>query len=54
VLLDSAFIFNQKLNYLHLNPVAAGFVNEPWHWKWSSAIDYFTKEKGLLDLTILE
>lgn len=54
VLLDSALIFNQKLNYLHWNPVTAGFVNEPWHWKYSSATDYFTKGKGLLDLIILE
>ncbi len=30
----------QKLNYLHDNPVRAGFVNEPEHWRWSSATDY--------------
>ena len=54
ILLDSAFVFNQRLNYLHWNPVTAGFVTEPWHWKLSSATDYFTKEKGLLELIILE
>ena len=54
ILLDSVFVFNQRLNYLHWNPVTAGFVNEPWHWKLSSATDYFTTEKGLLDLIILE
>ena len=54
VMLDSELLFNQKLNYLHWNPVTAGFVSEPWHWRYSSAIDYFTKEKGLLDLVVLE
>ncbi|MEO6719497.1 MAG: transposase [Ferruginibacter sp.] len=29
VLLDSIFLYNQKLNYLHWNPVTAGFVTEP-------------------------
>ena len=54
ILLDSTLLYNQKLNYLHSNPVTAGFVDEPWFWKYSSAIDYFTPHKGLLDLTILE
>lgn len=54
VLLDSIIIYNQRLNYIHQNPVTAGFVTEPSHWKLSSATDYFTVEKGLLDLHILE
>ena len=53
-LLDSAFLYNQKLNYLHQNPVIAGYVREPWHWKHSSAIDHYCNEKGLLDVLILE
>jgi hypothetical protein len=52
--LDSVFVYNQRVNYLHWNPVIAVFVTEPWHWKLSSATDYFTAEKGLLDLIILE
>jgi putative transposase len=52
--LDSDIVFNQKINYLHWNPVTAGFVTDPWYWKYSSAIDYMTKEKGLLDLVMLE
>lgn len=52
--LDGELIFNQRLNYLYWNPVTAGSVIEPWHWKYSSAIDYMTKEKGLLDLILLE
>jgi len=27
----------QKLNYMHMNPVKAGFVGEPEHWLYSSA-----------------
>lgn len=54
VLLDNDLIFNQKLNYLHWNAVTAGFVTEPWHWKYSSAIDYMIKERGLLDLMMSE
>jgi len=54
VLLDNEFLFNQKFNYLHENPVAAGFVSEPHHWKYSSAVDYYTNQKGLLDILFFE
>jgi len=47
-------MYNQRLNYLHWNPVTAGFVAEPWHWIYSSATDYFSEKKGLLDLIILD
>jgi len=30
----------QKLNYIHLNPVRAGFVEKPEEWLYSSARDY--------------
>jgi hypothetical protein len=52
--LDSDVIFNQKINYLHWNPVTAAFVTEPWHWRYSSAIDYMMGQKGLLDIVMLE
>ena len=54
VLLDNTEMYNQRLNYLHWNPVTASYVTEPWHWFYSSAIDYFTDKKGLLDLVILD
>ena len=41
------------LEYLHQNPVKAGLVWEPWHYKYSSGIDYYTEEKGLLDLEMI-
>ena len=42
----------QKLNYIHLNPVRAGYVNLPEHWVYSSARDYMG-EKGLLEIVHL-
>jgi len=34
-------VFDQKLEYLHYNPVAAGYVESPEHWLYSSARDYY-------------
>jgi putative transposase len=41
----------QKLEYIHNNPVRRGYVDEPAHWRYSSARDYEGK-KGLLDVII--
>jgi len=46
-------MMDQRLQYLHFNPVAAGFVQEPHHWKYSSAIDY-SRGKGLLDIRFIQ
>lgn len=32
--------YNQKLNYIHQNPVKKGYVTEPKHWYYSSARNY--------------
>jgi putative transposase len=40
----------QKLNYIHQNPVRAGIVYEPKDYVYSSAIDYYTDQKGLLPI----
>jgi len=40
----------QKSAYLHENPVRSGLVWEPWHYKYSSAADYYTNEKGLIKI----
>ena len=42
-------VFEQKLNYIHNNPVETGFVTDPIDWKYSSARNY-----GNADQTILE
>lgn len=54
VLLDTTEKYNQRLHYLHQNPVSAGFVTEPWHWLYSSAADYFTDGKRLLEIVVLD
>jgi len=46
-------MMDQKLDYLHNNPVEAGFVSEPQDYLYSSARDY-CGEKGLLDIVLLE
>jgi len=51
--LGSTKMINQKLEYLHFNPVKAGFVEHPKDWKYSSAKDYYGK-KGLLDIVIIQ
>lgn len=48
--LNTSYRCEQRLNYLHENPVRSGLVWEPWHYKYSSAIDYYTNEKGLLKI----
>ena len=54
VLLDKTEMYNQKLHYIHQNPVTARFISESWHWLYSSAIDYHTAKKGRLDIIILD
>jgi len=43
----------QKLDYLHNNPVAEGFVDETYEYKYSSAIDY-SGGKGLINVEIID
>ncbi|MBS1617209.1 MAG: transposase [Bacteroidetes bacterium] len=49
VQLSNADIFKQKMDYIHDNPVRAGFVFEAPHYLYSSATD-FCGGKGLLRL----
>ena len=42
----------QKLDYIHQNPVRAEIVDEPEHYLYSSARDY-AGAKGLLDVILL-
>ncbi|TPE44662.1 REP-associated tyrosine transposase [Pontibacter mangrovi] len=46
-------LMEQRLEYLHQNPVKAGFVEEPEHWYYSSARDY-AGEKGRLEVVLIE
>lgn len=51
--LNTNEMINSRLDYIHFNPVSAGFVDEPWHWKYSSAGDYAGK-KGFIDIYFLD
>ena len=39
------FMFDKTLEYIHMNPVTAGFVNKPEDWKYSSARDFLWDER---------
>ena len=53
ICLDTSDKVMQRLNYLHDNPVRAGWVWHAWEYKYSSAIDYMGKSKGLLEVVLL-
>jgi len=36
----------EKLHYIHQNPVRASLVLEPWQWRWGSAPHYLRGESG--------
>ena len=44
---------DQKLAYIHENPVKAGLVDEPWEYRFSSARDYMNNQKGLLEVELI-
>lgn len=50
--LDNNMILEQKLEYLHHNPVKQGFTNRQECYPWSSAKDY-AGEKGMIELEFL-
>ncbi len=53
VLITAPFI-NQKLEYIHNNPVVAGIVDKAEEYVYSSARDYFNgKQCGLLEVELL-
>ncbi|WDF75561.1 transposase [Mucilaginibacter sp. KACC 22773] len=45
-------VLDQKLDYIHNNPVTAGWVDEPHHFLYSSARDY-AGGKGLIDIILV-
>ena len=53
ILLWNSKVAHQKLDYVHYNPVDAGFVDSPGEWLYSSARDYEGR-KGLLEINFLE
>lgn len=51
--LETNYFIEQKLDYVHQNPVVAGIVAEPEHYLYSSAINY-AGGLGLIDVVFLE
>lgn len=49
----SNHVIDQKVEYIHMNPVEAGFVSEAEHWKYSSSLDY-SGGSGLLKIEFLD
>ena len=39
----------QKLEYIHDNPLKRGYVDDPLHWRHSSARNY-ARQPGLIDV----
>ena len=52
-LIFSLDYLQQKLNYIHNNPVKAEFVTKPEEYRYSSAIDY-AGGKGLLKIELIQ
>ena len=50
IALDTQEKTRQRLNYQHENPVRAGIVWLPEHYKYSSAVDYYCDKPGLLPI----
>ena len=45
-------VFEQKLDYIHNNPVISGFVTDPIDWKYSSARNYANNDNTILEIDI--
>ena len=48
----SSEVIQQKLDYIHNNPVESGFVIKPEYWKYSSASNYCGKP-GIIEIDVL-
>lgn len=45
-------VFEQKLNYIHDNPVKSGFVTDPIDYKYSSARNYGNDDNTVLEIDL--
>jgi putative transposase len=53
-LIDKGDFLDQKLRYIHDNPVRKGYVENPEHWKYSSARNYIMKDHSIIKVELLE
>lgn len=49
---ESENFFNQKLNYIHENPVLKGYVEKEEDWLYSSARNYFLNDHSIIKVDI--
>ena len=49
-LISNLNIMRQKIDYIHNNPIRRKLVEDPCEWKYSSALDYYGKVKGLIEI----
>jgi REP element-mobilizing transposase RayT len=52
-MIQHAEMLSQKLEYIHNNPVRRGYVDEPCHWRYSSARNY-AGQSGMLEVDLLD
>lgn len=45
-------VFEQKLNYIHNNPIETGFVTDAVDWKYSSARNYANNDQSILEIDL--
>jgi len=45
-------VFEQKLNYIHNNPIETGFVTDAVDWKYSSARNYANNDHSILEIDL--
>jgi putative transposase len=50
---DTNNILDTRLNYLHENPVRAGIVRNEKDYVYSSGIDYYSEEQGLIEIDFI-
>ena len=53
-LIESDEFFQQKLDYIHNNPVRKQYVEKPENWTWSSASHYFEEKEGKIKIDYLD
>ena len=51
--IQNADMMREKINYIHNNPVKRGYVDEPRHWRYSSARIYEGCQ-GLIDVEVAD
>jgi hypothetical protein len=48
--IDSDAMMQQKIHYIHQNPVRRGFVDAPEEWRYSSARNYVCNDHSVLEI----